>query len=197
MAAAALLFDLDGTLCDSRPWYRDVLVNGCGADAAEVESALAAGRASVILAQDLGFSRTQLLRGCSDQIAGLRLYPGVKHTLEILVKRRVPLGLVTGQSPKFVELVLDAHGLQSLFRVVVAAMLGLPAKPSPASTLRAMAALGLRAGPEVVYVGDTANDALAATRAGIGFAWAAYGYGCEMPPGTTAVVRRFPDVLEL
>lgn len=197
MAAAALLFDLDGTLCDSRPWFRDVLVQECGVAPAVVEAALTAGRPPVLLAQDLGGSRTRLFRRCADRVAELRLYPGVRVTLNALIERRVPLALVTGQSPRFATLMLEALALQPFFRAVVAAERGMPPKPSPTSTLRALDLLDLRDRPGVIYVGDSARDAGAANGAGIGFAWAAWGYDGEPPPGITTVLQRFAQVLDL
>jgi HAD superfamily hydrolase (TIGR01509 family) len=197
VAAAALVFDLDGTLCDSRPWYADIFVDRHGAERDAVHSRLVDGCPPVKLASDLGFSKQALLRSCESAVADLALYPGVIRTLNTLTEREIPMGLVTGVSGRFAQLILESFGLRSYFSSVVTAEFRLQPKPHPAGLLRALREIDVAAGPEIYYVGDLSSDAGAATRAGISFAWAAYGYGPEQPIETTATLQRFADVLKL
>lgn len=197
MAAAALLFDLDGTLCDSRPWYVGVFADGHGADRALVAKRLAEGCPPVRLADELRISRTQLLRTCVEAADALRIYPGVHDTLDALVRRGTPLGLATGGSGKFARLVLDRHDLTEYFGAVVTPGWGTPAKPHPALVNQTLTAMGLRASRAMYYVGDTANDGGAAHAAGVSFAWASYGYGDECPPPAAIALSEFSDVRAL
>lgn len=197
MAATAFLFDLDGTLCDSRSWYVRVFADGHGADRALVASRLAEGYPPVLLADALHISRARLLRTCVEAAEALQLYPGVHQTLEALVRRGTPLGLATGGAGKFARLVLDRHDLADFFGAIVTPGWGTPAKPHPALLNQALTAMGLTASGAIYYVGDTANDGGAAQAAGLSFAWASYGYGDQCPRLATAVLREFGDVCAL
>jgi phosphoglycolate phosphatase len=196
VAAAPLLFDLDGTLCDSRPWYAQVFET-LGAPRADVLRQLVHGATPLAVAQALGVSRGRFMDACAGAIAGLPLFPGVTTTLATLAERASPLGLVTNLAPRLVDLVLDSHHLRGFFQTVVPGRRGTPPKPHPASLRHALRDLGVVASPEIYYVGDTADDGQAARAAGISFAWVSYGYCAELPPSAVATLHRFSDVLAL
>jgi phosphoglycolate phosphatase len=132
-----------------------------------------------------------------DAASELRIYPGVHETLDALVRRGTPLGLATGSSGTFANLVLDRHRLADYFEVVVTPGRGTPAKPHPALVNQTLNAMGLGATPDIYYVGDTANDSGAARAAGLSFAWASYGYGEECPPHTSVVLGELCEVRTL
>lgn len=196
MARAPFLFDLDGTLCDSRPWYAQVL-GACGARRTDALRQLQEGSTPFGLAEALGISRGRFMDSCAEAIEGLPLFPGVTETLETLVTREVPLGLVTNLAPRLVNLVLEGHHLQDFFRTVVPGRRGVPPKPHPASLRRALRHLDVRPSEEIFYAGDTDDDGRAACAAGISFAWVSYGYGTERPASAAATLHRFADVLDL
>ena len=196
MAADALLFDLDGTLCDSRPWYVAMLTKH-GAEPRVVAARLAAHVSIVALARELNISLNRFAATCREGIAELELYPWVHETLLHLNAQGKPLGLVTSLARTLADVVLEGKGLQPYFGAVVTPLRGMPAKPHPASLLRGLEQLELRAHPDIYYVGDRAPDAAAATAAGISFAWASYGYGDDAPPGTAVVLTSFQEVVRL
>ena len=196
MAAEALLFDLDGTICDSRPWYAD-LVAACGGDRARAVQQLAEGRTIRVVADDLAISRARLVAAGRDRIRELRLYPEAEATLTKLAPRGTPMALVTSLLGGLADVILDGYDLRRHFRVVVTPWWRMPAKPNPASLLRALELLGLDANPSICYVGDLASDCAAAAAAGLSFAWASWGYGGTAPAAATVVLRSFGGVLTI
>lgn len=74
MAARALLFDLDGTVWDSFPWYAAVMKECVGV--ADTEARLRAGESLITFARARGVSRDRLFRACGATGTPLHLYPG-------------------------------------------------------------------------------------------------------------------------
>jgi 2-phosphoglycolate phosphatase len=176
---AAIAFDLDGTLVDSR-----------GDIAAACNHTLAwAGRAPLpestvatfvgdgaraLLARAFGLPRE------SSELDPLlaewtRFYsahpvdhttwmPGAERALRELPARGVRLALVTNKSRVVTLAILDALGVASRFGAVYAGGDG-PLKPSPEPVARVSAALGL-APADLWVVGDAAQDIGAARAAG-------------------------------
>ncbi len=193
MAASTLLFDLDGTIWDSFPWYAQLLTNG--ASCADIVQRLRSGCSIVSLHSEYGVTKTQFRRICAFAGDLPALYPEVPATLEALRQRGTALAIVTSL-PNWVELVLSRTGLDQYFRAVIHAGNCTARKPNPKPLHSALRILGRDAGPEVFYVGDRSDDARAAARAGISFAWASYGYG-EEPNYLTARLDTFAEVLDL
>jgi len=193
MAADALLFDLDGTLWDSHPWYALVAGESHPRRAREIVQHLRAGGNVVTLLRARGVSRTGFLHRCGANIDRLVLYEGVVETLDRLAIRGVRLGSVTNLPAWLAEPMLVGSGLASLFATNKWAA----RKPSPASLLTAARVLREHGAATVVYVGDTENDADAASAAKLPFAWAGYGYGEREPAGALTVLRSFKEVLDL
>lgn len=136
-------------------------------------------------------------RACLTSIAALRLYGGVKETLVALERRGTPCGIVTSLPGRIVEPLLQRLELSEHFRVVVHAGTVRPWKPNPAPLREAARMMAIKELREVFYVGDGPNDATAARRAGMRFAWAAYGYGATSPDEDAVVLREFREVLDL
>ncbi|MGC8762283.1 MAG: HAD family hydrolase [Acidobacteriota bacterium] len=102
-------------------------------------------------------------------------YPGAEEALARL-SRRFALGLCTMKRRDFLEKILRAFRWEGHFRAVLGSEEGFPPKPDPAmlrEVLRRLAVEPRRA----LYVGDTWMDAAMAEKAGVPFAFAAYGYG--------------------
>ena len=155
-----------------------------------------AGESIVRLASDCDVTDGRFRRGCMTALDALALYPGVKDALAKLDRRGTPQGVVTSLPGRFAEPLLERLGLAVHFSVVVHAGTVRTGKPSPAPLLEAARRMALDDLADVVYVGDTAKDAEAARRAGMRFAWAAYGYGGECPDHAVTL-RAFSDVLAL
>jgi phosphoglycolate phosphatase len=127
-----------------------------------------------------------------DAIDCIRLYDGVRAGLTVLTARGVVMGIVTNLPKWLVYPILCELTLERYFKTSVFAA----RKPAPQGLLSAVECLG-RTNAAVYYLGDMANDALAAQRANLPFAWAAYGYGVRRPSNVAAVIRRFDEVLAL
>jgi HAD superfamily hydrolase (TIGR01509 family) len=193
MAARAFIFDLDGVLWDSYPCYATALRDGSGARRESIVKRLLKGENIVGLLREYGLSKARFSTLCCCAISELRLYPGVSQTLQILNERPVPLGVVTNLPAWLVRPLLDKSAVITYFATQICAA----GKPNPSGLIRALGEMGRHRDASVFYVGDTVNDAQAATNAGVSFAWASYGYGPERPPNPTAVLSRFSEVLDL
>jgi phosphoglycolate phosphatase len=193
MAATALLFDLDGTIWDSYPCFVAVLHGPLGLTAGRTLQILREGSNAVALARDCGLSNSRFSRLCRAAVAGIRVYPDVRETLEDLRGQARPLGVVTNLPGWLIEpILIDLKLVQFFDSLIYAAR-----KPGPGGINRALSSLGLHADELVFYVGDMPSDAQAAGRAAISFAWASYGYADGCPTGTAASLEKFSDVLSL
>jgi HAD superfamily hydrolase (TIGR01549 family) len=166
MAARALLFDLDGTLWDSFPWYASLLHEANGWERADVISRLSAGRSIVSLIRLAGLSERRYVQLAVRHAQDLPLYPRVRSALRELRVRRTPLGMVTNLPGWLVEPVLTALNLNGFFDVARFRA----AKPNPQGLRTAVRALGLEPDRTIYYVGDRSSDAEAANAAGLLFA---------------------------
>lgn len=193
MAATAFLFDLDGTIWDSFPCYAAALCAALRCAPNTVAARLRRGENAVALARRAGLSDLKLTKLCRNAADELRLYPGVIETLNEVHREGIPLGVVTNVPQRLILPMLSDVGLDGLFISVICDA----RKPSATGILRALTQTGVNADNRVFYVGDSSTDAQAAARAGVSFAWAAYGYGTESPPGTSVVLENFSNILSL
>lgn len=192
MAPSALLFDLDGTIWDSHPWYGDVLSPYVGAPGVVIEQKLKNGDNIAALIRHYGVPKSRF----SNSQSKLRLFPGVEKTLAQLRQNSVLLGVVTNLPRWLVETMLDHTNLSRVFETVQPFIW--PSRSKAERIFIALSSLNLNPNRETFYVGDLPSDCEAAMRAGISFAWARYGYGKESPPdGTTITLDSFEQVIVL
>ena len=192
MAATAFVFDLDGTIWDSYPCYSAALGSALDCGSETFVERLRSGESVVTLGSGAGVSNSKLVRLCRACIGDLTLYPDVLETLNEMRAANVPLGVVTNVPQRLVIPLLSDVGINNHFGAVVCAA----RKPSPSGILRAAAQLNVQADERVFFVGDSWTDAGAASRAGVSFAWAAYGYGIEPPKEPTLILKTFADLLD-
>ena len=182
-AIAAVVFDLDGTLVDTRSAVAQAH-NASFTAFDPVDHLL--GR--VPRGADLAVYHRRL----GELAEGLRTYEGVPELLDQLA---VPLGIVTGASRESCEIVLGATGLRGLFDVVVTA--DDVVKPKPDSEGLRLACERLELEPtSVAYVGDLTGDVAAARACGAVSVGAAWG-GHAAVAGADHVLRRPGELLEL
>jgi HAD superfamily hydrolase (TIGR01549 family) len=177
MARLARLFDLDGTLWDSFPWYEAVLSQRGGLVAGEIERRLAAGASVMRLIDELGVSRTAFRQLAEDHADRIRGFDGAQEVMRALRARGVATAVVTSVPGWLAEIALKRLGLFEYMESVISASSGRGRKPGPGPVLGALEEIGLAPSRDHVYIGDGVNDALAARRAGVRFAWASWGYG--------------------
>jgi len=199
MSATALLFDLDGTLWDSWPWFARILSSLTGDDPARLEQRLASGTSIVRLTDECGVTQSRFAREAGTTSETLPLYDGALRTLDALATREVPMAVVSNLPGRLVAPMTDRAALADYFETVVTPRPfdGIRAKPAAQGIHAALRAMSLPAAPDIWFVGDGTVDARAAQSAGLSFAWASYGYEPEKPACTERVLTRLSDLLEL
>ncbi|MBE2895106.1 phosphoglycolate phosphatase [Spirabiliibacterium falconis] len=109
-----------------------------------------------------------------------RLYPHVKETLETLKARGYTLAVVTNKPTRHVVPVLNAFGIDDLFSETLGGQ-SLPSiKPHPAPLFYLCGKFGIFP-KQLLFVGDSRNDILAANNAGCPVVGLTYGYNYNIP----------------
>jgi len=190
MSIAALAFDLDGTLVDSR-FDLATAVN-----ATRQAYGLAALDPAVVVTFVGQGARQLLCRALPESIAGgeferalehflrryydvcldvTRPYPGVEEMLGAL-QAGFPLAVLTNKPQRHAQKVLAGLQLAPYFRCLVGGDTLPWRKPSP-ETLWQVAKELKASAEETLLVGDSATDAATAVAAGAPFALVSWGYG--------------------
>lgn len=202
----AVVFDLDGTLIDSKVVVPDAYIasvqraGGPTYSREQVIQAYPLGPPPVILTHLLRRpclpAETEVYHHCLTQTAHtVGVYPGVRETLSAL-ERLVPAAVFTGATLRACSILLNGTGLRSHFSVLVGADEVARPKPSPDGVLLACERLGVPV-TSVAYVGDSLLDMEAARRCGA-FALAA-GWGHLYDANTVAdrILNRPQELLAL
>src|SRR5437870_2736834 len=143
MAPTALSLDLDGTVWDSAPWYARIIGRLSAEPSQPAEERLRSGANVIRLIQDYGVSKQSFVLECAQEIKGLRLYPGVRETLSILLKKAVPIGAASSLPGSLVNPMLEGSALEPFFATVVHAGNCRPPKPNPRPLLMSFEGLGV------------------------------------------------------
>ncbi len=207
MRYESLIFDIDGTLWDSRALVAEGYnlqleqegLSRLKVDAQRLRSLF--GKTMTEIADELfpfldPAARYGLMERCMErENRFLREqpcqvgYPLVKQTLEELGKKH-RLFIVSNSQKGYPELCMEKLGLEHCFQG------HLCFGDTGTSKGRTIRALMERWGIEnCAYVGDTQGDYEAASQAGIDFIWASYGFGT--PRGYARKITAFDQLLEL
>ncbi|HDS3785883.1 TPA: phosphoglycolate phosphatase [Enterobacter ludwigii] len=120
---------------------------------------------------------------------GSFLFPDVAETLSALHANGIPLGLVTNKPTPFVAPLLEALDIAKYFSVIVGGDDVQNKKPHPEPLLLVAGKLSLTPA-ELLFVGDSRNDILAARAAGCPSGGLTYGYNYG-----EAITLSEPDVV--
>lgn len=205
--AESLIFDIDGTLWDSRALVAEgynIQLRAEGLDRLCVTAEALRAQFGKVMTQiaDEIFStvpvpeRYALMDRCMAtenrylaenpcQIG----YPGVRRTLEALSKKH-RLFIVSNSQRGYPELCMQKLGIGDLIRGHLC--FGDTGTSKGQTIRRLMAEQKIT---DAAYVGDTQGDYEAALEAGIPFIWASYGFGT--PAGYDARIDTFAGLLEL
>jgi len=199
----ALAFDLDGTLVDSLPGLASAIDStltelrqpvagaqrvstwiGNGADIL-VERALTWAQGQAPREEVLREARILFDKHYADSVEhGSVLYPHVQETLAKLAESKIPLAIVTNKPTPFVAPLLQSLGIAHYFSLVIGGDDVAAKKPHPAPLFMVLGKFGLLPG-ELLFVGDSRNDILAAKAAGCPCVGMTYGYNYGEPIATS------------
>jgi len=212
----ALAFDLDGTLVDSVPGLAEAVDRtlsalqlpaagvprvatwiGNGADIM-VERALNWALQRQPEADQLRDGRALFDKFYAETAeAGTTLFPHVAQTLDKLSAAGIPLALVTNKPTPFIAPLLRALGIERHFSLVIGGDDVAAKKPHPAPLFLVLGKFGLLP-QELLFVGDSRNDILAAKAAGCPCVGMSFGYNYGEPIATSEpnlVLDDFNDLL--
>ncbi|MEK6985903.1 MAG: HAD family hydrolase [Candidatus Thermoplasmatota archaeon] len=210
-APRAILFDLDGTLLDSKTSIRETM-NTVLAERGQPTFTKA--ELDALIGHPL---RDILAKKCSDPAVveamtqryrvaynesgwvTVRLFDGLETLLRTLRGQGMPLGVVTSKGQQETEILLVDLGIANLFDTVVGDDDRRPLKPDPAPILEACQSLGV-APAEVVMVGDTTFDIRAAKAAGataVGVLWGNHDAATLKGAGADRLVATTPELARL
>ena len=102
-----------------------------------------------------------------------QLYPGIEELLKELVRREIPIAILSNKPHDFVGVCVAEFLPAWPFDPILGQREGIPRKPDPAGVLEVCEALGVSPG-ECIYVGDSSVDMLTAKNSGalaVGVAW--------------------------
>lgn len=211
-----VIFDFDGTLCDSattiiRQMRRACTDIGVPAPAAEMVRAnigLGVEHVSHLYTNNDAEKSVQLAAryrslSAEEYLYGDApldpLYDGAREVLETLSEAGYLIGITTNKGRAGLSSLLVRHNLISVLDVTVTPNEVAP-KPAPDMALEAMRLLGVKR-ENCIFVGDTLTDSGCARNAGIGFIGVSWGYNKPhilREDGAVAVLTDFselPDIL--
>lgn len=215
-----IAFDLDGTLLDSVPDLAiaaDQTVQALGFPSVselQVRDYVGNG-ADVLIGRSLSQSLT-INPELSDELRAKarvlfddfyeqtghqlsHLYPTVKETLEELHQAGFTMAIVTNKPSKFVPEILEQHGISKYFVDVLGGDAFAEKKPNPVALNWLMTKHQLQPS-DMLMVGDSKNDILAAKNAGCASFGLTYGYNHGEPISASNpdfVADRLAELLEI
>lgn len=211
-----VMFDLDGTLVETAPEILDAVNDALGhfdlpeVTQQQVDHWIGLGTLELLvkaLAQVTGVDvdevRSSALLGqivpvynvAYNARCGTRsqLYPQVRDTLLALRAQGVKLAVVTNKEARYTQVVLNAHGLSSLFDLVISGDTFPRKKPDPAGVVHVLTRFGV-APERALFVGDSSIDAATARAAGVPVWLLPYGYNMGQAVESCAPDRVVSDI---
>ena len=207
MKFESLIFDIDGTLWDSRAiiaeGYNEVLTEAgypelCvnAEDLKKLFGKTMSEIADILLAKVPVEQRYPLMERCIDVGDGKLLddpcdigYPGVVETLEELAKR-YRLFIVSNSQKGYPELCIEKLGLGDYIQGHLC--FGDTGTDKGTTIRILMEKHGIQS---AVYIGDTQGDYEASCNAGLPFVWVTYGFG--VPEGYSYKADSFPELADI
>jgi sugar-phosphatase len=178
--AQACIFDMDGLLVDSEPFWQAAHIAVLGELGVDVSPYVASGLTTGMRVDEVvalwrahqgwdgpsdGEVAARIVATVAAAIrAGAVLLPGARQALEFCAAQGLVLALATGSTSPVVDAVLDRFELRGHFAVVCSAEQDTHGKPHPSIFLRTAELLGL-APARCVVLEDSVNGVIAAKAA--------------------------------
>lgn len=199
----ALAFDLDGTLVDSAPGLAQAIDHALSdlqlpPPGLALASTWIGNGADVMMTRALTWAlgrephaeEQRDARALFDKYyaqtveAGSTLFPQVKATLAALQAKGLPLAIVTNKPTPFVAPLLKSLGIAEYFTQIIGGDDVIVKKPHPAAIFLILGHFGVLPG-QLLFVGDSRNDILAAQAAGVPNIGMTFGYNYGEPIATS------------
>lgn len=179
MAITAILFDMDGILIDSEPFWRKAEVEEFGAVGLKLTEQDCHQTTGLRIDEVVAFrhaqhpwstpSQAEVAERITARVAELvrRLgqpLQGAPEALEAARQTGLPLGLASSSTYRLIECTLESLGLVGFFDIIHSAQEEALGKPHPAVYLAAAAKLGVAA-PHCLAIEDSLNGVIAAKAA--------------------------------
>jgi len=190
MAQRTILFDLDGTLTDSKPGITRCVQHalaelGVTVEDLDVLTPFVGPPLRESFARYYGFTDEQSLRAIAcyrERFASVGLfenavYTGVPELLDALQGAGMTLAIASAKPAPFVDRILDHFALRSYFKVVAGASLDHTRATKDAVIAHALQELAPHPSHRLLMVGDREHDILGARTHGIETVAVGYGYG--------------------
>jgi len=208
MDRRCVIFDLDGTLIDSRedlatgvnltrkdfglePLSLDVIVSYVGDGVRKLcERALQG--TGVTLDDALPHMRKHYGEHLLEKT---QLYPGVAETLQQLQKQGCELAILTNKPIEHTRRLADNFKITGYFREVIGFGSGFALKPDPEAIAHLLAVTGCKA-DHAYMVGDHHTDMEAGRRAGVNRVFAEWGFGNLLTESFEFSAKTFPELAE-
>jgi beta-phosphoglucomutase family hydrolase len=190
----AVIFDMDGVLVNSEPFYVEVEQTNfrqLGLEISEEEHQTYQGTATDRMWQlikerhgveysvkDLVKMTNNLVTPYFNSMEKMEAMPGVETLIKKLKEKEIPLALASSSYAGVIEIILQKTGLKKYFDVVVDSQLAGASKPDPEIFLLAAQKLGVQPG-KCIVIEDSTNGIKAAKAAGM-FCIAFAGPGSEL-----------------
>jgi mannitol-1-/sugar-/sorbitol-6-/2-deoxyglucose-6-phosphatase len=174
-----VIFDMDGLLVDSEPWWREAETNVFGAlskapAASDFEEMMGNRIEDVIARWRIkhpwqGMSDDAVKVAIVDEVQRLvtsnaQLLPGVVTLLELLHEKKIPVALASSSPLRLIRGLMQHYGIYNFFQVVCSAEAEVFGKPHPAVFLTAARHLGIEPAELLVFE-DSFNGVIAAKAA--------------------------------
>lgn len=209
----AVIFDMDGVLVNSEPYYYEVEKQNfemLGLPVTDEEHRTFQGIATDVMWKKLktrytiSYSVSELVKMTDaivtpyfESLKKIEPMPGVEKFIHFLHEKNIPLALASSSFPNVIEIILHKTGLKKYFNVVVNSEMAGASKPAPDIFLLAAEKLDINPG-NCLVIEDSTNGIKAAKTAGmkvIAFA----GPGSEFQNQNEAdwIIHDFWEILEL
>ncbi len=125
-----------------------------------------------------------------------RVYPDAPVALRALLDAGLSVSCITNKDARFAIPLLEAAGLSGLLAFTLCPAQPQERKPNPAMLLSACGKLGV-APADLVYVGDTYSDIVAAHAAGAAGVAVTYGYNHKVPMSQASPDATINSLMEI